>query len=81
MSDSGAGVGKDKVGGAALSKPCQWPHVRARRRFAATRPPLLIWIRPLNQPGVEQEQWEKLQRRGAAEGTRAHWSLRLHLER
>lgn len=47
MSERRAGLGKEKVGGGALANPCQWPHVRARRRFAATRPPLLIWIQEL----------------------------------
>lgn len=70
MSDSGAGLGKEKkqVAGGALSKPCQWPHVRARRRFAATRPPLLIWI----QQHRNLPTWEL---------PKGAWSLRLHRER
>ena len=67
MSDS-AGLGKEYPGIGVLEKPCQWPHVRSRRRFAATRPPLLSKIsmtpmrlprrprrRPLNRLWLEQE--------------------------
>ena len=61
MSDRRAGgLGKEEKigGGALLANPCQWPHVRARRRFAATRPPL-IWI-----PHPQQQQQQQLKQQG-----------------
>jgi hypothetical protein len=57
MSDRRAGgLGKEEKigGGALLANPCQWPHVRARRRFAATRPPL-IWIPHPQQQQLKQQ--------------------------
>lgn len=68
MSDSGAGVGKETVGGGALSKPCQWTHVRARRRFAA--------MRRRNHPEVEQQRG-RVQRCGGVGETLDRWSPRL----
>lgn len=40
MSDR-AGPANEYFGIRVIGKPSQWPHVRSRRKSAATRPPLL----------------------------------------